>query len=67
MTTLAARFCVGCGQVLDDLQPSDSRSSWITADAYHERYGFGFTDLHLMGRRAPLRPRVCDWPPRVAA
>jgi hypothetical protein len=58
MTTLTARFCVGCGQVLDDLQPSDSRPSWITGDAYRQKYGFGFTDLHLMGEACPPCARV---------
>lgn len=53
MTALTARFCVGCGQVLDDLQPSDSRSSWITAVAYREKYGCGLTDLHLRGEACP--------------
>jgi hypothetical protein len=35
MIPLTARFCVGCGQVLDDLlQPSDSWPCWITTHAY---------------------------------
>ena len=46
---LTARLCVGCGQVLGDLQPSESRPSWITGDAFREKYGFAFTDFHLMG------------------
>jgi hypothetical protein len=58
MIPLAARFCVGCGQVLDDLQPSDSRPSWITAEAYRKKYGFGFTDPHLMGDACPPCVRV---------
>jgi hypothetical protein len=42
MTQLSARFCLGCGQVFDDLQPSDSRPCWITAEVYREKYGFRF-------------------------
>lgn len=53
MLPLTAQFCVGCGQVLDDLQPSESRPCWITAHAYREKYGFLFTDLHLIGDACP--------------
>lgn len=49
-----ARFCVGCGRVLDELQSSDSRTCWITADAYRKKFGFMFTDLHLIGDACPL-------------
>jgi hypothetical protein len=58
MTLLTARFCVGCGQVVDDLQPSDSLPLWITADAYRKKHGFGFTDLHLMGEACPPCARI---------
>lgn len=53
MIPLTARFCVGCGQVLDDLEPSDSRPCWIAAHAYREKYEFMFTDLHLIGGACP--------------
>ena len=53
MTILTARFCVGCGQVFDDLQPPDRLPLWITADAYRKKHGFGFTDLHLIGEACP--------------
>ena len=53
MIPLAAQFCVGCGQILDELQPSDSRPSWIAAEVYREKYGFRFTDLHLIAGACP--------------
>ena len=58
MIPLAAQFCVGCGQILDELQPSDSRPSWITAEVYREKYGFRFTDLHLIAGACPPCARV---------
>ena len=48
MTPLAMRFCVGCGQVFDELQSSDSRPRWIAAEAYREKYGLSLNDLHLI-------------------
>jgi uncharacterized OB-fold protein len=30
----------------------------ITGDAYREKYGFGFTELHLMGAACPPCARV---------
>ena len=45
MTPLAMRFCVGCGQVFDELQPSDSRPRWIAAEAYREKYGLSLNDF----------------------
>ena len=58
MNTLTARFCVGCGQVLDELSLPDNPSSWITAAAYREKYGFRFTDLSLIGDACPPCARV---------
>jgi hypothetical protein len=58
MLPLTAQFCVGCGQVLDDLQSSDCRPCWITAEAYREKYGCRFTDLHLIGDACPPCARV---------
>ena len=45
MIPLAAQFCVGCGQILDALEPSDSRPSPIAAVVYREKYGVRCTDL----------------------
>jgi predicted RNA-binding protein with PUA domain len=58
MIPLTARFCVGCGQVFDELQPSDSRPCWIAAHAYREKYGCRFTDLHLIEDVCPLCAHV---------
>ena len=56
MTPLAMRFCVGCGQVFDELQPFDSRPRWIAAEAYREKYGLSLNDLHLIATLARLAP-----------
>ena len=60
MTTLTAttRFCVGCGQVLDELQLSDGRYCWMTAHTYCEKYGLKFNDLHLIEDTCPPCARV---------
>jgi len=47
MIPLAADYCIGCGQILDKLEPADSRPSWIAGGVYRKMYGFRFTDLHL--------------------
>lgn len=51
----AARLCVGCGQVLDELEPSDGRPSCIAAEAFHEKYRIRFTDLHWIEVVCPSR------------
>ena len=58
MTPLAMRFCVGCGQVFDELQPSAGRSRWIAAEAYREKYGRSLSDLHLIADACPPCARV---------
>lgn len=58
MIPLATRFCVGCGQVLDEMQPSDSRPRWIAAWAYREKYGLRLNDLHLIEDAYPPCGRV---------
>jgi hypothetical protein len=45
-------------QVLDDLEPSDSRPSWNAPEVYREKYGFRFTDLHLIENVCPPCARV---------
>jgi hypothetical protein len=37
MIPLITKFCVGCGQVLDQLESSYSRPSPIAAEVYRER------------------------------
>jgi hypothetical protein len=58
MIPLAAEFCIGCGQILDELEPSGSRPSWIAGEVYREKYGFRFTDLHLIEAVCPPCARV---------
>jgi hypothetical protein len=38
MILLVAQVCVGCGQILDELELSDGRPSWIAAAVYSEKY-----------------------------
>jgi hypothetical protein len=76
MIPLIAQYCVGGSQVLDDLEPSDSRPSWNAAEVYRTKYEFRFTDLHLIkdlcqlcahvlaiGRRESLPKKVFNDPP----
>jgi hypothetical protein len=67
MTLLSARFCVGCGQVLDELQLSDNRHCWINAHVYCERYGYRFNELHLIEDTCPPCARVLAIGRREAA
>jgi hypothetical protein len=48
MIPLITKFCVGCGQVLDQLEYSDSRPSPIAAEVYRERYGVRCTDFQMI-------------------
>jgi hypothetical protein len=38
MIPLTVKFCVGCGQVLDELESFDCRPSPIAAEVYREVY-----------------------------
>ena len=58
MTQLTARFCVGCGQILDDRQLSDSQPCWIATHTYSEKYGGGLDELHLIEDACPPCARV---------
>lgn len=58
MIPFIARFCIACGQILDDLQGADSWPCWIAAHAYREKYGFMFTDLPLIGDACSLCAHV---------
>lgn len=48
MSSLATILCVGCGQVLDELESSDSRPPPIAAEVYREVYGARFTDFQMI-------------------
>ena len=41
----AVRFCEGCGQMFDDIQPEGGEARWIEAHAYLMKYGFHWDDL----------------------
>lgn len=58
MIPLVAQVCVGCGQILDELELSNGRPSWIAAAVYSEKYGYMFTDLHLIGDVCPPCARM---------
>ena len=58
MTHLTVRFCIGCGHVLDELQPSDREPCWIAAHVYREKYGIGLDKLHLIEVACPPCARV---------
>ncbi len=48
MIPLAVKFCVGCGQVLDELESFDSRPSPIAAEVYREVYGARRIDSRMV-------------------
>jgi hypothetical protein len=57
----AARLCVGCGQVLDELEPSDGQLSWNAAEFLTRSIEFDvpiFTGSRSCGRPAPAGYRV---------
>ena len=58
MIPLIAQLCVGCGQVLDELEPPDGRPYWIAAEVYHEKYGVRLADLHFIEAVCPSCARV---------
>jgi len=60
MTPLHARFCFGCGHFFDEMLYSDDGPTWITADAYHKKYGVGLNSLHLTGDACPPCASVFD-------
>jgi hypothetical protein len=58
MIPLPTRFCVGCGHIFDELWPSDGVPSWVPADAFRKKYGFGLDYLRLLEDTCPPCARV---------
>jgi len=55
---LAVRFCDGCGQMFDDIQPENGETQWIEARAYLMKYGLHWDDIKRIGNTCPLCARV---------
>ena len=53
MTRQAVRFCDGCGQFLDEIQPHNGEDCWIEAHAYLLKYGLRWHDINLMDELCP--------------
>lgn len=47
MIPLAVKFCVGCGQVLDELESFDIRPSPVAAEVCREMYGVRRIDSRM--------------------
>ena len=67
MVLLGVQSCVGCVRILDDLRPfysrlsvSEASPSWIAAEVYYEKYGFRFTDLHVIEDACPSCARAFE-------
>lgn len=58
MKRQAVHFCMGCGQVLDELQPDAGQTQWVDAHRYLMKYGFHWDDLDLIGEPCPPCARV---------
>lgn len=58
MKHLAVRFCDGCGQMFDDIQPDDGQAQWIDARTYLMKYGLHWDDLDRIDDACPSCARV---------
>ena len=58
MRHIQLRFCAGCGQVFDEIQPKDGQPQWMDAHAYLTKYGFHWEDLDRMDDACPPCARV---------
>jgi hypothetical protein len=58
MKRQVVRFCSGCGQVFDDVQPEGGQGRWIEARVYLMKYGFTWDDLTLVNDACPPCKRV---------
>lgn len=60
MKRQTVRFCDGCGQVFDDIQPEGGQGQWIEARVYPMKYGFYWDDLDRIDDVCPPCARVCQ-------
>ena len=58
MKHIQLRFCAGCGQVFDEIQPKDGQPQWMDVHAYLTKYGFHWEDLDRMDDACPPCARV---------
>ena len=58
MTHIPLRFCGGCGQVCDEIQPEGGQPQWMDAHAYLMKYGFHWEDLDRTDDACPPCARV---------
>lgn len=52
------RFCDGCGQMFDDIQPEGGQAHWIEARAYLMKYGMHWDDIERTDDACPACARV---------
>lgn len=52
------RFCDGCGQMFDAIQPQGGQAQWIEARAYLMKYGLHWDDLDRIDDACPSCARV---------
>ncbi len=60
------RFCAGCGQLFDDIQPKDGQARWVNARTYLVKYGVAWQDLKLVDDACLPCKRVFACARRVA-
>ena len=53
MTRRAIRFCDGCGQFLDEIQPDGGEDCWIEAHVYLMKYSLSWNDINLIDDICP--------------
>jgi hypothetical protein len=55
-----ARFCSGCGKILDEIQPANHPMPWIEAGSFLAKYGFTWDDLDLRQSFCPGCQKVIE-------
>jgi hypothetical protein len=58
MKPILVSFCVGCGQVCDEIEPEMGQPLWIDAHRYVTKYGFRWENLDRSDEVCPACARV---------
>lgn len=58
ITSIAVRFCVGCGHLCDEIRPEGGETQWMDAHQYLTKYRLGWSALDRIDDTCPHCARV---------